>query len=109
MRIAECGFGQTVLCGGQLGGAASAVSRARPHVAEVKPGALKLRANVPVGGEVEKEVFAKAGSDIEDVAFESLEVFESDVEEIAGTTRGVKHSDFAKPLVEASDLGSGLG
>jgi arylsulfatase A-like enzyme len=30
-----------------------------PHVAEVKPGELKLRANVPVGGEVEKQARAE--------------------------------------------------
>src|SRR4051812_5421774 len=60
-------------------------------------------------GEVEQEVFAEAGGDIEDFAFEALEMFEGDVEEIAGAAGGIEHGHFAKLAVESSDLGAGLG
>ena len=54
-------------------------------------------------------VFAQAVDGGEDFAFELLEQFERDVQEIAGTACGVEHADGAELVVEGLGAGQGSG
>ncbi len=53
---------------------------------------------------------AEGGEGFEDLAFEALEVFEGDVEEVAGAAGRVEDAGVAELAVEvADDLDGGLG
>src|SRR4051812_26935682 len=56
--------------------------------------------------EFEFETFAEGGGDIEDFAFQPFEMFECDVEEIAGTASRVEDFDLAKMIVESVYFGA---
>ena len=76
--------------------------------ARVQFDAEKLVGIDGVGGEVEEHVFPKAGRHVEDFAFEAFEVFERDVEEVAGPAGWVEDGDFAELVVKPPDLVAGL-
>ncbi len=51
--------------------------------------------------------FAKGGKLVEHFAFEALEVFEGDVEEVAAAAGGVEHAQGAQAVMKAAEFGAG--
>jgi hypothetical protein len=58
-------------------------------------------------GEVEEGLaFAEGVEEVEDLALDALEVFEGDVEEVAGAAGGVEDAEVDEALVEGADGGA---
>jgi hypothetical protein len=56
----------------------------------------------------EQVLAAEVGEGVEHFAFEAFQVFEGDVEEVAGAAGGVEHADVAEVAVEVADFLDGF-